>query len=475
MLRHSQDEPETHKENACARWMKSWFCAPERDAPAATDIQALLPAVEEIDLPLLELQRALVRRANAVPAACRKSGVFAPLLVVILVLTANYPPLGIIAFALLAASKANPFLFLSRSSQAAADAVNALANTENLHAVGPLAETLSLWDSSPVAISALCRLLPRLEPSDADLLTERQLICLRRALRQSASRFLFWRADPIFAFVLRRALTTLDALPSAERTADQDLVEPHTSHVEGLLQMFQDAVRQRRKNTVNIGVAAGLSAAFGVANLFTLHHPLPDNYLLYAAVGALGLTLTLSCRGLFRLKGLMKELATVSDLRVAGPFIEIAALEDGSAKTMAMHLLTRLLPRFRASDAKLLTDAQHAALIHILARRYPTLDFFVAALKALEQIGDARALPVVDNLAAGRCVTTDPKRVQAAAQDCLPFLQIRCDRQQASQTLLRASSASETPADTLLRPAQGIGPAESSELLRGGTSPTQSR
>jgi hypothetical protein len=59
--------------------------------------------------------------------------------------------------------------------------------------------------------------------------------------------------------------------------------------------------------------------------------------------------------------------------------------------------------------------------------------------------------------------------VQAAAQECLPFLQARYEQQQASQTLLRASAISELPTDTLLRPAHGVIATENTELLRPGT------
>lgn len=136
---------------------------------------------------------------------------------------------------------------------------------------------------------------------------------------------------------------------------------------------------------------------------------------------------------------------------------------------MAALLLTHLLPRLKASDTAALTDGQRTALGRTLTRHVRNADYLVAALAALEQVGDERALPVVENLAAGRIPTAEAKRVQAAAQECLPYLQTRSEQQRASQTLLRASALSATPSDTLLRPAQGALPTEPSELLRPGT------
>jgi len=381
------------------------------------------------------------------------------------------PPALLVAVGMLVAVFVGLSMYLSDSNVAIQTAVTTLATTDDLRAIGPLAEVSGWWEPVyPAASSTLARLLPRLQASDAGLLNERQLFCLRRALKQNTNRLLFWHNDPIFAGILRQALTTLDALPLEEQAAEEGLVERSATPMEPLLQSFQAAVGQRRQNTVTMGVAAALSAGFAIANLILQAKHSEDSSLLVAAIASLGVTFALSFRGLFRLKGLMNNLANISDLRIAGPLIEIAALEEGVANKMAVQLLTRLLPRFRASDAKLLTDGQHAALLRTLNRANGNPDYFVAVLKALEQIGDARALPVVESLAAGRRATVAPRRVQASAQDCLPYLRIRCDQQRASQTLLRASDAAGMQPDTLLRPAQGVGKAEAIELLRPGTS-----
>ncbi|HLL80518.1 MAG TPA: hypothetical protein VKT25_13515, partial [Ktedonobacteraceae bacterium] len=146
--------------------------------------------------------------------------------------------------------------------------------------------------------------------------------------------------------------------------------------------------------------------------------------------------------------------------------IEIASIQDGNTNRSAAILLTGLLPRLQASDAILLTETQRAALGYALTSNVGDARFLIAALKALEQVGDSSALSVVEKLAAGRIRTADPKRVQAAAQECLLFLRARYEQQRASETLLRASERSETLADTLLIPAKGVVATEVSELLR---------
>src|SRR5206468_10754437 len=110
--------------------------------------------------------------------------------------------------------------------------------------------------------------------------------------------------------------------------------------------------------------------------------------------------------------------------------------------------------------------AQLEALARSLASNTANPYYLVAALNALEQVGDGTALPMVRSLASGKMKTADPKRVQAAARECLPYLQVRFEQQRATQTLLRASHVSKSPHDRLLRPAQSGPDAEAEGLLR---------
>jgi len=469
MLPHNQKESETEAAGLCLHGVETPVYASESDVhtgTVGTDTAVVDRQTEEALRILVEAISCRPTLKNILSNPLRNAGV----ITLCLFLLFTVPPVGILIVGMLVIVLGGVAISLSESNVAIQAAVGSLATTEDLRAIGPLAEVSAWWESVyPAASATLARLLPRLQPSDAGLLNERQLHCLRRALKQNSNRLLFWHHDPIFAGILRQALTTLDALPIGEQAADEGLTERTAAPMEPLLDAFQAAVRQRRQNTVMMGVSAALSAGFAVTNLIVEATHSQDESLFWAAIGALGVTFALSFRGVFRLKGLMNNLANIRDLRITGPLIEIAALEEGNANKMAAQLLTRLLPRFRASDAKLLTDGQHAALLRTLNRANATPEYFVAVLKALEQIGDARALPVVESLATGRRATSAPRRVQAAAQDCLPFLRIRCDQQRASQTLLRASDAAGMQPDTLLRPAQGVGPTEATELLRAGS------
>lgn len=483
MLHQKQEQEAIKRETARIRWKWGWLREQDTDALPTEQVEDGQAQSDEIESRLTALQRALQRRKRFLRMATLGAGLTTSGLIsmVVSLLMAGRSEFGSPvfwpAFWLIFGGEAIVIASLFPGEKAFREAVSALARTDDLRAVGPLAEVLMRGEPSySLAVSALTRLLPRMQPSDAELLNETQRACLRRALKQSASRLCFWRYNPHFAGVLRRALTTLGALSPTEQAAACDLAEQRLPGVEASLEQFQAAVRQRQKNTVTIGVAAALGAATGLANMVEMmltHQQSP--LLVNVAIGSVGITLALSFRGLFRLKAMMNALANTGDLRVVGALIEIAAIQDGYANPMAACLLTRLLPHLQASDAALLTDRQRVALGRALIRNVGNVEFLLAALKALEQVGDGRALSVVESLAAGKIGTADPKRVQAAAQECLPFLQTRNDQQRASQTLLRASCISETPPATLLRPAQGAAPMEDAELLRPGISQPESK
>lgn len=455
------------------------------------------PADQERHLAVMTLQQALAQRAGALPRLVWRTG----LLLVCALGIMEVSPFFFLPLYLLGINIAHLISLLFSSDSTIRETVKGLIETDDLRAIGPLTEILPLWEhaSSPI-IYTLYRLLPQVKAADGDLLNEKQRGVLRRILARSTNRLFFWSHDPVFAELIYRTLVTIGELPpnvesatashqagispmdttlgealQNTQQANTDTSGPSAWPLEGMLQPFQEAVRQRRKNTTTMTVTAAISALTALGNLYLQLHPGYNSQLLLAALGALGLTFLLSFRGLWKLRGLMNALANVQDLRIAGPLLEIAAVEDGSARGLAMQILRHLLPRFRASDARLLTDNQHTMLLRALTRQDAALEFVLAALKALEQIGDLRALPVVESLATGRRVTADPKRVQSAAQECLPYLLIRCEQQRASQTLLRASSSSSTPAADLLRPAHGTGDTSSTELLRAGLSPPENR
>ena len=142
----------------------------------------------------------------------------------------------------------------------------------------------------------------------------------------------------------------------------------------------------------------------------------------------------------------------------------------------AMRALTTLLPQLKASDANLLTPSNRHTLnvligSSLLPSKLGGVDhaFALAVLKAYEQVGDAKAVPVVVRLANCRPRNTRQREIQKAAAECLPLLRANSGEVASTQTLLRASTRHAGTPDTLLRPAASLSSIPPAELLR----PTQ--
>ena len=87
--------------------------------------------------------------------------------------------------------------------------------------------------------------------------------------------------------------------------------------------------------------------------------------------------------------------------------------------------------------------------------------FVVTSLKVLEQYGDAEAIPCVEHIVQ-KC---EYDLVKRAAQECLPYLEVRRDEDAIRNTLLRASQ-SEAGKDELLRVQTHAPDMEQQQLLR---------
>lgn len=144
------------------------------------------------------------------------------------------------------------------------------------------------------------------------------------------------------------------------------------------------------------------------------------------------------------------HLSTADDPRAVGVLAISLRDTDPYVRYVSGKALRRLLPRVRAGDAAYITPDQMAALLSLGFDHTTGLDLKCALLKGLEQIGDERALPMVEYL------QTDPSpTIREAAQNCLPYLTERMRQARESATLLRASAqnGASTPPDQLLRPA----------------------
>ena len=406
------------------------------------------------------------------------------------------------------------FTLLMRGVIRQKKAVGALANTEDLRAVGVMAEALNAGEpANSIAGAVLIHILPLMRAADAALMTPMQRIALREGLRRAANRMAFGRYNPTLAIAILGALEHIGEagdLPLVERLARQrartleqqsirqaaeacvpflraraegrERVEPALSEerrqeatqlsaeaVEALSARVKQIARLRQRN-VNITAAGAIGATgFSLATMLSSQagHPASPllSWPLFLSAGVMG---CFSVRGLYAQRNLTNALIHSNDLRLIGPLLETAASSEISGATAAL-VLTRLLPRLQASDAEMLDEKARECLNSALLKHCGNAEFVLSALKALQQIGDARALPVVLKLAHRADRSAAGQSIREAAQECLPFLEVRAAQQQASQTLLRASDVSAMPPDILLRPVQNPTDVPAEELLRPGT------
>ncbi|MCC6728753.1 MAG: hypothetical protein IT208_05380 [Chthonomonadales bacterium] len=185
------------------------------------------------------------------------------------------------------------------------------------------------------------------------------------------------------------------------------------------------------------------------------------------------------------------NLAKTEDKRAAGVLALAYRDGDGATREVAARGLTNLLPRFRSSDRHLLGDDGMAALIGILGatvrdggsdlRR--AVDLRIVILTALEQVGDARAIPAVrrlqgmpltvsaiarafDSLHVQVPVRQEYARLQRAAADCLRALEQNAEAERLRSVLLRPASSPNGAGDSLLRPAAAGDRTPPERLLR---------
>ncbi len=169
-----------------------------------------------------------------------------------------------------------------------------------------------------------------------------------------------------------------------------------------------------------------------------------------------------------RIGKIVRGLASCEDLRVIGPLLERMHEADEDAKWRAMLAVKDLLPRLRPSDSELLNPAQKMRLYQVLQDH--DAQTCIAALQAIANIGDSRALPPVEGL-----IHSPNVDIRRAAAFALPALQERARRERESQTLLRGSAAPVMGGDILLRPAPPAPPANPAEMLRASQQGTGNR
>ncbi len=197
----------------------------------------------------------------------------------------------------------------------------------------------------------------------------------------------------------------------------------------------------------------------------------------FAGVGNLigpivGITVGMFAVSAKQRKGI-QALATFNDIRAVPFLVTALGYKDQNLQVTAANALCGLLPRLQASDAALL-KLEHYALLNRALRndlelkRHGAARLRIAILQALQQVGDASSLALVEEMAEGKGKAAGQPEVRQAAETCLSYLRLRAENQRQTQTLLRASDSSMTPVEMLLRPAseQPACALHADELLR---------
>lgn len=160
-------------------------------------------------------------------------------------------------------------------------------------------------------------------------------------------------------------------------------------------------------------------------------------------------------------------LSKIADKRAAGALASAVSVAqmNPEVRVSIAETLMRLLPDVTPADADLLDEDARASLRNMLKKGDPEreTDFLITIMEALTRVGDVRALPLVQKLAALPGSTPNLTRLQEAASVRAALLEEMVEHVRSSETLVRPSQPVE-PADTLLRAAHGAG-SESADLL----------
>ncbi len=394
----------------------------------------------------------------------------------------------------------------------------ALPETPDVTWVGPLVDALETRKPRSRALAAglLPRLLLRMRPRHSELLTPEQWETLGGLLRENGKRDTELNLatlqmlermgdDAMLSFVeaaaassawtygtwrvrrtARHCLDLMDARLQAEEarretaaaaiesaTTAEARPEQHTLNPElaKLLAELDELRRGQGQPGMRLGfLLAAYLTILPVAAWKAAETMFMSNWLSFALWSTVVVATTQLYRfSLFpRHRHLMRKLAACDDVAGVGVLIETLEWPDRRAQEVAARALIRLLPRLRASDARLLTQPQRACLYRMLRMRYAGRDgaLILAILQALQQVGDEAAIPYVRRLASSAAFTPTQRKVKQAAEECQPYLKSSADLQRASQTLLRASAQENVAEDGLLRPAYARTETESTELLR---------
>lgn len=250
--------------------------------------------------------------------------------------------------------------------------------------------------------------------------------------------------------------------------------------VERLSAQLADDIKAYRRWRWRTGFGRLLRFAVIIALILTVFSRLWSNaWWLFLVFGGSKLTDTRADRRR-RTAGM---LAQTRDPRAVNVLAIAHRSGDPATRTVASEGLQALLPSLKASDASLITPDGMKALLALLSpRKLTNLKLVHAALDALKQVGDARAIPAVQKLvtmpyAVNLLVRiTDRwhyaplgariRQIQREADECLAILRSREKQEKDRNMLLRPAERPPDEENLLLRPAMGARPQDDLSLVR---------
>jgi hypothetical protein len=266
-------------------------------------------------------------------------------------------------------------------------------------------------------------------------------------------------------------------------TTQGELTTEATQDTQAVQQWLSNIQREaRRDKSLLIFFQASIFLPIALIGFLPLMH---DNHLyltllILLFLPVIGMTL-MGLRAFLKKPGWNAEaLARIGGVKAIGTLLDLQWAPKAPKQTTPLYAaLTELLPRMKASDAATWTAEQRGILLWSLkdgtgGTTSPALyqNYRLAILKALEKIGDAAAIPVVEHLANGKVRTAHQKALQAAAMECLPLLRANSSDVDATKTLLRASAPENSAPETLLRPVESTPDANAKQLLHAADTPS---
>lgn len=274
------------------------------------------------------------------------------------------------------------------------------------------------------------------------------------------------------------SVSALQTTAGIETEADKLTAQTVT---ERLNDITKRASKARRAGTVG---SIALWLCMTVALPSALRHLKPTSFLnfpyiilaLVVYVFAIHLLLRVCSQTIPRFDA--QEIARMGGVKAVVPLLVAFQPASRKQRKEVEAALTMLLPQMKASDAHLLTSDARNQIQRWLGKYVNTAmdiscpdELRIAALKALEQVGNSDDIELVERLANLKARSPAKARVKQAAIECLPMLREHCGEVASARTLLRASNAEDARPDTLLRAATGLPETSPAELLRGAKKP----